>query len=144
ILAVVDTPELDQRISVAESELVKAKANQQLAHVTSQRWNSLLNSAAVSQQAADEKQSDASAKDAEVLAAQANVDRLKALKAFANIVAPFNGVVTARNVDVGSLVKAESNDSTALFTVADIHQMRVYVRAPESYAAALKDGMRAT
>ncbi len=143
ILAVVDTPELDQRISVAESELVKAKANQQLAHVTSQRWNSLRNSAAVSQQAADEKQSDASAKDAEVLAAQANVDRMKALKAFANIVAPFDGVVTSRNIDVGSLVKADSNDAVALFTVADMHQMRVYVHAPESYAAVLKDGMTA-
>ena len=98
----------------------------------------------MSQQAADEKESDANAKDAEVEAAQANVDRLKALKAFANIVAPFDGVVTARNVDIGSLVKADSNDGAALFTVADIHQMRVYVRAPESYAAALKDGMKAT
>ena len=144
ILAVVDTPELDQRISVAESELVKAKANQQLAHVTAQRWNSLRNSAAVSQQAVDEKVSDANAKNAEVQAAQANVDRLKALKAFANIVAPFDGVVTARNVDVGSLVRANGTNSPALFTVADIHQMRVYVRAPESYAAVLKDGLKAT
>ena len=144
ILAVVETPELDERISVAESELLKAKANQALAHVTAQRWNSLRNSAAVSQQAADEKDSDANAKNAEVEAAQANVDRLKALKAFANIVAPFDGVVTARNVDVGSLVRADSNDGAALFTVADIHQMRVYVRAPKSYAAALKAGMKAT
>ena len=112
--------------------------------MTAQRWNSLRSSAAVSQQAADEKESDASAKDAEVQAAEANVDRLKALKAFANIVAPFDGVVTARNIDVGSLVKAESNDSPALFAVADLHQMRVYVRAPESYSAELKDGMKAT
>ncbi len=144
ILAVVDTPEIDERISVAESELIKAKANQQLAHVTEQRWNSLRGSAAVSQQAADEKDSDANAKDAEVRAAQANVDRLKALKAFGNIVAPFDGVVTSRNIDVGSLVKADSNDATALFTVADLHQMRVYVRAPKSYAAELKEGMKAT
>ena len=114
ILAVVDTPELDQRISVAESELVKAKADQQLAHVTAQRWNSLRNSAAVSQQAVDEKAADANAKDAEVQAAQANVDRLKALKAFANIVAPFDGVVTARNVDVGSLVSSEFERPGAL------------------------------
>ena len=141
VLAVVDTPELDERISVAESELVKAKANQQLAHVTAQRWNSLRGSAAVSQQAADEKQSDASAKDAEVQAAEANVHRMKALKAFANIVAPFDGVVTSRNIDVGSLVKADSNDAAALFTVADVDQMRVYVHAPESYAAVLKQGM---
>ncbi len=143
VLAVVDTPELDERISVAESELNKAKANQQLAHVTAQRWNSLRGSAAVSQQAADEKASDASAKDAEVRAAQANVDRLKALKAFANIVAPFDGVVTSRNIDIGTLVKADANDSPALFTVADMHRMRVYVHAPESYAAVLKDGLTA-
>ena len=143
VLAVVDTPELDERIAVAQSELAKAKANLVLAQVTASRWNSLRASAAVSQQAADEKESDARAKSAEVEAAQANVDRLKALKGFANIVAPFDGVVTARNVDVGSLVKADSNDSPALFSVADIHQMRVYVHAPESYAAALKDGMKA-
>ncbi|MGH6797430.1 MAG: efflux RND transporter periplasmic adaptor subunit [Roseiarcus sp.] len=144
VLAVVDTPELDQRVAVAQSELAKAKANQTLARVTADRWNSLRASAAVSQQAADEKDSDAHAKAAEVEAAQSNIDRLKALKAFANIVAPFDGVVTARNVDVGSLVKADSNDGVALFTVADIHQMRVYVPAPQSYAAAMKDGMKAT
>src|SRR5271165_2413180 len=144
VLAVVDTPELDQRIAVAQSELSKAKADLALAKVTAERWNSLRATGAVSQQTVDEKESDARVKAAEVESAQANVDRLKAQKGFANIVAPFDGVVTARNVDVGSLVKAEANDSTALFTVADIHQMRVYVRAPESYAAALKDGMKAT
>ena len=107
ILAVVDTPELDQRIAVAQSELAKAKANLALAKVTAERWNSLRTSAAVSQQAADEKDSDAHAKAAEVEAAQSNIDRLKALKAFANIAAPFDGVVTARDVDVGTLVKAD-------------------------------------
>jgi len=144
VLAVVDTPELDQRIAVAQSELAKAKANLTLAKVTAERWNSLRSTAAVSQQAADEKDSDAHAKAAEVEAAQSNIDRLKALKSFANIVAPFNGVVTTRNVDVGSLVKADSNDSVALFTVADIHQMRIYVPVPQSYSAAMKDGMKAT
>lgn len=144
ILAVVDTPELDERISEAESELTKAKANQTLAHVTAQRWDSLRNSAAVSQQAADEKESDANAKNAEVEAAAANVQRLKAMKAFDNIIAPFDGVVTERNVDIGSLVKGDSDNNAALFAVADIHQMRIYVRVPESYAAELKDGMKAT
>jgi RND family efflux transporter MFP subunit len=143
VLAVVDTPELDQRIAVAQSELAKAKANLALAKVTAARWDSLRHTAAVSQQEADEKDSDAHAKAAEVDAAQSNIDRLKALKAFANIVAPFDGVVTARNVDIGSLVKADSNDGVALFTVADIHQMRVYVPVPQSYASAMKDGMKA-
>jgi RND family efflux transporter MFP subunit len=101
-------------------------------------------SAAVSQQAADEKDSDQHAQAAQVDAALSNVDRLKALKGFANIVAPFDGVVTARNIDVGSLVKAGENDGQPLFTVADIHQMRVYVPTPESYSAQLKDGMKAT
>jgi RND family efflux transporter MFP subunit len=144
VLAVVDTPELDQRIAVAQSELLKAKADLAMAKVTAERWNSLRASAAVSQQTADEKDSDARVKAADVDSAQANVDRMKALKAFANIVAPFDGVVTARNVDVGTLVKAEANDNPALFTVADIHQMRIYVPVPESYAAQLKDGMKAT
>ncbi len=107
VLAVVDTPELDQSIAVAQSELEKAKANLALAKVTAARWNSLRNTAAVSQQAVDEKDADAHARAADVDAAQSNVDRLKAQKAFANIVAPFDGVVTARNVDIGSLVKAE-------------------------------------
>src|ERR1700722_2346199 len=144
VLAVVDTPELDQRLAVAQSELAKAKANMGLAKVTADRWNSLRAASAVSQQAADEKDSDAHAKAAEVEAAQSNLDRMKALKAFANIVAPFDGVVTARNVDIGSLVKADSNDGGALFTVSDIHQMRIYVPVPQSYAAAMKNGMKAT
>ena len=144
VLAVLDTPELDERIAVARSELAKAKANLALAKVTKTRWNSLRASAAVSQQAADEKVTDADAKAAEVDAAQSNVDRLKAEKAFANILAPFDGVVTGRNIDVGSLVRADSNNSQALFTVADIHLMRIYVPVPESYAAELKDGMKAT
>ena len=144
VLAVVDTPELDQSIAAAQSEVEKAKANLALAKVTAARWNSLRNTAAVSQQAADEKDADAHARAADVDAAQSNVDRLKAQKAFANIVAPFDGVVTARNVDVGSLVRADGVDTPPLFTVADIHQMRIYVPVPETYAADLKDGMKAT
>jgi RND family efflux transporter MFP subunit len=144
VLAVVDTPELDDRIAVAQSELAKAKANLALAKVTAARWDSLRHTAAVSQQEADEKDSDARAQAAQVDAAQSNVDRLKAQKAFSNIAAPFDGVVTARNVDVGSLVRADGVDAPPLFTVADIHQMRVYVPVPETYAASLKDGMKAT
>src|SRR6202034_3194788 len=100
VLAVVDTPELDQSIAVAQSEVAKAKANLALAKVTATRWDSLRASAAVSQQAADEKDSDQRAQAAQVDAAASNVDRLKALKAFANLVAPFDGVVIARTADV--------------------------------------------
>jgi RND family efflux transporter MFP subunit len=144
VLAVIDTPELDQSIVVAQGELAKAKANLALAKVTAARWNSLRASAAVSQQTADEKTADARARAAEVDAAQASLDRLKAQKAFANIVAPFDGVVTARNIDVGSLVRADNSSGADLFTVADVHQMRIYVPVPETYAADMKDGMEAT
>ena len=144
ILAVVDTPELDQSIAVAQGELAKAKANLALAKVTAGRWNSLRATAAVSQQAADEKDADAHAREAEVAAAQSNVDRLKAQKGFANIVAPFDGVITVRNVDVGSLVRADGVNTPPLFIVADIHVMRIYVPVPETYAGEIKVGTKAT
>lgn len=142
-LAVVDTPELDQRVTAAEGELAKAKSKQELAHVTAQRWKTLRSSAAVSQQAIDEKESDASATDADVAAAKANLDRLRALKAFSNITAPFDGVVTARKVDVGSLVTTSATQSEPLFVVSDVSRMRVYVRVPQIYAAQLHKGMTA-
>jgi RND family efflux transporter MFP subunit len=142
-LAIVDTPELDQRVTEAEGEFAKSKAKQALAHVTAQRWKTLRSSAAVSQQAIDEKESDASATDADVAAAQANLDRLRALKAFSNIAAPFDGVVTARNVDVGSLVTTSASQGEPLFVVADVSRMRIYVRAPQIYAAQLHNGMQA-
>lgn len=144
VLATIDTPELDQRLAESREQLTKAKANQALAAVTADRWRSLRQSGAVSQQAADEKVADEAAKDAEVAAASANVDRLKALKAFANIVAPFDGVVTQRNVDIGSLVSDSANANSGLFAVADTHEMRVYVDVPQSFAADMHEGMKAT
>lgn len=143
VLATIDTPELDQRLAESREQLTKAKANQALAAVTADRWKSLRQSGAVSQQAAD-KVADEAAKDAEVAAASANVDRLKALKAFANIVAPFDEVVTQRNVDIGSLVSDSANANSGLFAVADTHEMRVYVKVPQSFAADMHEGMKAT
>ncbi len=129
ILAEIDTPEIDQQIAQAKEELTKAKSNQSLALITAKRWTALRTSNAVSQQAADEKESDANAKNADVAAAQANLDRVKAQKDFANIVAPFDGVVTARNIDVGALVNSSTTGSNSdLFSVADVHEMRVYVK----------------
>jgi RND family efflux transporter MFP subunit len=144
LLATVDTPEIDQRLAESREQLTKAKANQALAAVTAERWRSLRQSGAVSQQAADEKTADEQAQEAGVAAASANVDRLKALKAFANIVAPFDGVVTQRNIDIGALVSDSTSASSGLFAVADTHEMRVYVKAPQSFAAELHDGMKAT
>lgn len=143
-LAVIDTPTLDQQIEQAKEELSKAKANLEFAKTTAERWNSLRASAAVSQQAADEKVSDAKAREADVAAAAANVQQLKASKAFANIVAPFDGVVTARNIDIGSLVSDSSGPQSTLFVVADTHEMRVYVAVPQNYEADIKVGMHAT
>jgi RND family efflux transporter MFP subunit len=144
VLATIDTPELDQRLAEAREQLTKAKANQALAAVTADRWKSLRETGAVSQQAADEKVADEEAKSAEVAAASANLDRLKALKAFANIVAPFDGVVTQRNIDIGSLVSDSANANSGLFAVADVHEMRVYVSVPQSYADDMHEGMTAT
>jgi len=144
VLAEIDTPELDERIAQAGEELSKAKANRAFAETTAKRWQALRNSDAVSQQATDEKESDKTARDADVAAAEDNLDRLRALKGFANIVAPFDGVVTARNVDVGALVTTGGGAGSSLFTVADIHEMRVYVSVPQVYTARLRIGMTAT
>jgi RND family efflux transporter MFP subunit len=143
VLAVIETPELDDRVTQAEGELEKANANFALAKVTAGRWQALRASSAVSQQAIDEKVGDEKAKEAEVSAAKANLSRLRSQKGFAQIVAPFDGVVTARNVDIGSLVKSDSSGGAPLFVVSDISRMRIYVKAPEVYAAALTNGMTA-
>lgn len=143
ILAEIDTPELDEKIVQARQELIRAKAAEALAMVTAQRWRALQSSAAVSRQATDEKESDARVKTADVGVAQANLERLKAQKVFANLVAPFDGVVTARNIDVGAFV-SPSSSTKPLYKVADIHAVRIYVNAPQTYAADLTTGMSAT
>lgn len=143
VLATIDTPALDDQVNQAEGEVEKASANLSLAKTTADRWRTLGNSAAVSQQAIDEKIGDQRAKEAEVSAAKANLARLRSQKAFAAIVAPFDGVVTARNIDIGSYVNSSVNAGPAMFVVADVSRMRIYVKAPQVYAAALKDGMTA-
>ncbi|MDE2578098.1 MAG: efflux RND transporter periplasmic adaptor subunit [Hyphomicrobiales bacterium] len=142
VLAVIDTPELDERISQARQEVAKADAAKSLAVVTAQRWRALGSSAAVSRQAVDEKTSDARVKNADVGAAKANLDRLLAQKAFANLTAPFDGVITERNIDIGSYVSPTS--AHPLYKVADVHALFIYTNAPQNYAAQITKGMRAT
>ena len=142
VLAVIDTPELDQQLEQAKAVLVKAQADAKLANITSQRWQHLLASDSVSKQEADEKSGEAAAAEATVLAAKADVDRLDALEAFKNIVAPFDGTVTARRTDVGDLITANSASSPELFEVADTGRMRLYVPIPEVDASAIKPGMK--
>jgi RND family efflux transporter MFP subunit len=142
-LAVIDAPDLDQQLEQAKHDLVSVRASASLADLTAKRWHSLLASQSVSQQTADEKEGDAAAKRALVAASQANVDRLQALENFKYITAPFDGVVTARETDIGALINAGSSSGVELFKVADIHRMRVYVRVPQAYASQLKHGMEA-
>lgn len=140
-LGIIDTPELDQQCEQAKAVLVRAKADQRLAQVTSQRWQHLLSSNSVSKQEADEKSGEAEVAAANVLSAQADVDRLAALESFKHITAPFSGTVTSRNTDIGDLISSTSENSPALFTVADTSKMRLYVRIPQGYAASIKPGM---
>lgn len=144
LLAEIDTPELDQQLEQARNDLASVKAAASLASLTAKRWQALLSSQAVSQQAADEKAGDAAEKKSQVAAAEANVARLQALERFKRIVAPFDGVVTARQTDIGALINAGSGSGAELFKVADLHRMRVYVRVPQAYSAELKPGMAAT
>jgi RND family efflux transporter MFP subunit len=143
LLAVIDTPELDQQLEQAKQDLASAEANANLAVLTARRWKGLLSSQAVSRQTSDEKEGDAMAKRALVAAARANVDRLQAMEDFRRITAPFNGVVTARNTDIGALINAGSTSGVELFKVADIHQMRVYVRVPQAFSGELHPGLTA-
>ncbi|MDR3513071.1 MAG: efflux RND transporter periplasmic adaptor subunit [Caulobacteraceae bacterium] len=144
ILADIDTPELDQQLAQARANLATASANQKLAQSTAARWTSLLADDAVSKQEAEEKTSDLEAKTSLVHAAGAEVQRLQALESFKRIAAPFDGVVTGRTTDIGALIAAGAPNDPGLFTVADVHRLRIYVKAPQSYSAALHSGMTAT
>lgn len=146
VLAVIDAPELDQELAQAQANLATVQANLKLASVTARRFSDLASDDAVSRQDADEKSGDFAAKTAAVKAAEANVQRLQVLEGFKRITAPFDGVVTERNANIGALVNAGagSNPGSALFKVSDVHLLRVYVRVPQSYSAQIKNGMKAS
>jgi RND family efflux transporter MFP subunit len=140
----IPTVRVDQQLNQAKADLGSAQAEAALAKTTAERWQALLGSDSVSRQDVDDRTQDYAAKKARVLAAQANVDRLVAEKSFARIVAPFDGVITARNTDVGALINAGSGGSTQLFTVASVDKLRVYVHVPQDYAPLIKTGDTAT
>jgi RND family efflux transporter MFP subunit len=140
LLGEIDTPDLDQQLHQAEADLAAAQASAKLADLTSKRWQALLKTDSVSQQEADEKAGSAEAKQADAAAAQANVNRLLALEGFKRITAPFDGIVTARETDVGALINAGSGVGPVLFKVADIHRMRIYVRVPQAQSERLVVG----
>lgn len=147
VLGTIDTPDLDQQLLQGQADLATAKANAELAATTAKRWQVLRQTDpdSVSQQSVDQFNGDLAAKQAQVNASQANLDRLKALKSYARLVAPFDGRVTARNTDVGALITADtSGTGTPLFTVSDTSKLRVYVRVPQVYAPGIHRNDEAT
>jgi RND family efflux transporter MFP subunit len=143
LLAEIETPEVDQQLAQAIADLATARANEALSNATNARWKELLKTESVSQQDAEEKAGDAAAKKAAADAAAANVSRLRELESFRRVVAPFDGVITARNTDIGALINAGQSTGSELFRMADTHKLRIYVQVPEPYAAAAKPGLEA-
>jgi len=143
LLAEIDAPEVDQQLAQAIADLATARANEALSNTTNARWKELLQTESVSKQDADEKAGDAAAKKATADAAGANVSRLRELESFKRVVAPFDGVITARNTDIGALINAGQSAGSELFKLADTHKLRIYVQVPEPYAAVAKPGLEA-
>ncbi|HXP67119.1 MAG TPA: efflux RND transporter periplasmic adaptor subunit [Steroidobacteraceae bacterium] len=143
VLAEIETPEVDQQLTQALADLATARANETLSNSTNVRWQGLLATESVSKQDADEKSGDAAAKRAAAQSAAANVARLRDLESFKRVAAPFTGVITARNTDIGALINAGQSSGSELFRIADTRKLRVYVRVPETFAAVTKPGMEA-
>ncbi len=145
LMADIETPEVDQQLQVAQADLKSAQANLDLANTTSTRYQNLLKTNSVSKQETDVAMSDAAAKKAAVDASMANVRRLEQLQSFEKVYAPFDGIITARNTDVGRLISAGQNTmAQELFHLAAIGKLRVFVAVPEAYSSAIKVGAKAT
>src|SRR5580692_2178478 len=140
LLAELDTPEIDQELAQALAQRQQTSSSLGLAKSSLERWQQLRQRDAVSQQELDERQSAYTQDVANLAAADANVKRLQQLESFKRIVAPFAGVVTQRNVDVGDLIDAGSGTSRALFALAQSDPLRVYVQLPQTYAQNIKPG----
>ncbi|CAM2191179.1 Multidrug resistance protein MdtA [Paraburkholderia kururiensis] len=142
LLAEIDTPEVDDQLRAARADLANAQANYALAKSTADRWMGMLQTKSVSKQETDEKVGDMLAKKGTLDAARFNVARLEKLQSFQKVLSPFDGIVTARNVDVGALIDAGSSGGPAkeLFHVAQADRLRVYVNVPQAYALQIKPG----
>ncbi len=141
LLAEIETPELDQQLDQARHELAEAEASLGIAKITAARYADLVKTGSVNEQETAEKQADFTFKAAVVGAARANVRRLEELRAFAGVTAPFDGTVTARDVDVGQLITAGS--ATQMFRLAQTDRLRVYVHVPQTGAVAVSPGQQA-
>lgn len=142
LLAEIDTPEIDQELRQAQAAELQAQANLDLAKSTADRWQNLLKSDGVSQQEVDQNVSAYHAREADLQAAKANVQRYKDLQSFQRVTAPFDGIVTARNVDVGALIA--NGNSVQLFRMAQTNVLRIYVQVPQSYSRSIVPGVEAT
>jgi RND family efflux transporter MFP subunit len=143
VLASIEAPDLDQQLAQARATLASAKVNHDIAAVTAERNNTLVQRQVVSQQIADQTNADAEAKKAIMDSNAAYVGQLEAMQSFKQIVAPFDGVVTARNTDIGALISSGSAGQP-LFDVADLHRVRIYVQVPQAFTADLRPGLKAT
>ena len=145
LLAEIDTPEVNQQLRQSRADLATAQANLNLSKITSERYAGLLMSDSVSKQEADNAAGDYEAKQASLQSAQANVKRLEELKSFQKIYAPFSGVITARNTDIGALIDSGSSGGvrTELFHIVQPDKLRVYVSVPQIYSQAAKPGLTA-
>jgi RND family efflux transporter MFP subunit len=140
-LAVIESPEVDRELNQARASLAQAQANLELARVTAERWKALGLQNAVARQDIDQKNADFEARRADVDAAKANVERLEQLKGFETVAAPFDGVISARNVDIGTLVNAGSGPE--LFHLAQSDTLRAYLNVPQRYVPDIAVGVLA-
>jgi RND family efflux transporter MFP subunit len=144
LLAEIDTPDLDQQLQQARADLSVAQANSKLAQITAERWQSLSGTDAVAKQDVDQRTFTWNANVAQVKAAQANVDRLVAEEGFKRLTAPFDGIVTARETDIGALINVGAAGGAELFVVSDTSRLRVYVNVPQNYVPSVPPGTKAT
>jgi RND family efflux transporter MFP subunit len=144
VLAEIDTPDLDQQLRQARAGLTVAEANAKLAQITATRWQSLANTDAVAKQDVDQRTFTLNANLAQVKAAQASVDRLVAEENFKHLIAPFDGIVTARDTDIGALINVGASGGTELFVISEIRKLRVYVNVPQNYVPSVPPGTEAT
>ena len=144
VLAEIDTPDLDQQLVQARADLNVAEANAKLAEITAKRWQSLAGTDAVSTQDVDQRNFSWSANIAQVKAAQANVDRLVAEEGFKRLVAPFDGIVTARETDIGALINVGATGGAELFVISETSKLRVYVNVPQNFVPSVPDGTQST
>jgi RND family efflux transporter MFP subunit len=144
LLAEIDTPDLDQQLMQARAALSVAQANAKLAQITAERWQSLANTDAVAKQDVDTRTFTWNANIAQVKAAQASVDQLVAEEGFKRLIAPFDGIVTARDTDIGALINVGAGGGQELFIVSETSKLRVYVNVPQNYVPSVPPGTKAT